>query len=67
VKATSTVDRGASGKAMLRVEVRFDKRELALRPTPLGLDVELEGCRPAGVPGGPALPRTVIAVALPPG
>jgi hypothetical protein len=54
------------GVGGIRVRVSFDEHGLRLEHTPFGLKVSLDGCRPAGQPGGPALPRSVIRVALPP-
>src|SRR5437870_3485160 len=53
------------GIGTIMVRASIDEQGLRLRRTPFGVLIELEGCRSAGEPGGPALPRGVIRVALP--
>lgn len=50
----------------IRVEVAFDPDTLHLRETPFGTQIELEGGKSSGEIGGPALPRHVVKVAVPP-
>lgn len=66
MRATTSRADDRSGLAKLRVEVEFHEQDLRFHETRFGVEVELAGARPAGEPGGPALPRAVIAVALPP-
>src|SRR5690242_4822350 len=66
MKATTGRAEDRPGLAKLRVEVEFHEQDVRLRETPFGVEVQLAGARAAGEPGGPALPRAVIAVALPP-
>jgi hypothetical protein len=66
MKATTSSADDRPGLARLRVEVEFHEQDVRLRETPLGVEVELAGARAVGEPGGPALPRAVISVALPP-
>lgn len=66
MKTTTRRVERRSGLATLRVEVELHRHDVRLRETPFGVEVQLAGARAAGEPGGPALPRTVIAVALPP-
>ena len=54
-------------EGVIRLEVAFPEAGLHVRKTPGGLEVDLEGCSNAGLPGEPALPRTTIHVALPEG
>ena len=66
MKASASQAEDRPGGAKLRVEVEFDVEDIGLHETRFGLQVELAGARAAGEPGGPALPRAVLAVALPP-
>ncbi|HEV8389759.1 MAG TPA: C25 family cysteine peptidase [Dongiaceae bacterium] len=50
----------------IRVEVAFDPDTLHLRSTPFGTEIELQGAKATGEIGGPALPRLVVKVAVPP-
>jgi peptidase C25-like protein len=65
VKTTTRRLEGRAGHGGVRVEVAFDEHQFRVHETRFGMQVELEGCRPAGEPGGPALPRAVVRVALP--
>jgi hypothetical protein len=51
----------------VRVRATFEEDQLRKRETPFGLALELDGCTAFGTPGGPALPRTSIHVAIPEG
>ena len=53
------------GIGSLEVKVTFDRSGLILTESPLGLIVELEGCKTTGFPGGPSLPSQIIRLALP--
>jgi hypothetical protein len=66
MKATAGRAEDRPGHMRLRVEVEFQEQDVRLRETRFGVEVELAGARATGEPGGPALPRAVIAVALPP-
>lgn len=50
----------------IKVEVAFDPDSLHLRNTIFGTQIELQGARPSGEIGAPALPRFVVKVAVPP-
>jgi hypothetical protein len=51
----------------LPVSINFDKANIKLEYTLIGVVVQLAGCITAGAPGGPALPQCTIRIALPPG
>jgi hypothetical protein len=61
VESISGGDRGGAA----HVRVAFAEDELRMQETPFGVVLELEGCTTSGRPGGPALPRTSIHVAVP--
>lgn len=50
----------------LELDLSFDRSGLRLTPGPLGLVVELAGCKSSGLPGGPSLPSRIVRLALPP-
>lgn len=49
----------------IKVEVAFDPDSLHLRDTIFGTQIELNGAKPGGEIGAPALPRFVVKVAVP--
>jgi hypothetical protein len=55
-----------AGHGQLKVSVRFDRADVQITRTPFGVVVALAGAKTGGPDGGPALPRTVIKVAVPP-
>src|SRR5689334_21206363 len=65
MRVESSEVRSESGQ--VRVVIEFDEAGLRLAPTPHGTVVELEGAKPGGPPGGPALPSLAVRVAVPPG
>lgn len=59
--------RDQSDERSTTVTITFDRSELSLDPTPLGVVVRLEGLSSGGAPGHPALPVAQVRVAVPDG
>jgi hypothetical protein len=51
----------------IEVDLSYPASDVGLRPTPYGLVVTLDGVAGGGEPGDPAVPRSVVRVALPEG
>ena len=47
--------------------LHFDRDELTATTTPNGVQLELRGIKSGGAPGAPALPRTLVRLAVPAG
>ena len=50
----------------IKVQIAFDPDSLHLHNTIFGTQIELQGAKPSGEIGAPALPRFVVKVAVPP-
>ncbi|MGV0810575.1 C25 family cysteine peptidase [Mycolicibacterium boenickei] len=51
----------------IRVTLTFDKDDVQIDETPMGVRVTVTDCHNIGLPGAPALPRRTVRVALPVG
>jgi hypothetical protein len=56
-----------SRKNELHFRFSFDKEDIKLEYSLIGVVVHLKDCITAGEPGGPALPKRVVNVAIPQG
>jgi Peptidase family C25 len=55
-----------TGEREMRLSVSFDRADLRLEYSLIGVVVHLTGCPTVGEPGSPALPQCGVRVALPP-
>ncbi|MGH8380291.1 C25 family cysteine peptidase [Pseudomonas sp.] len=62
-----SLEKAHTHEGLVRLRVCFDKADLHLKKTPFGVTMTLGGCTTFGEPGGPALPRISIHIAVPEG
>ena len=62
-----SIEKTHTHDGLVRLRVCFDKADLHLKTTPFGVTMTLGDCTTIGEPGGPALPRISIHIAVPEG